>query len=321
MNSTNTIRLDELAAKIKSSKLTENGFQHIRTRDLWTEASITTFANQSLKQYTLCGDDYANITTYCANYEDPQFQDLGQELLETYTLAEDYLKELLFSISKTINDHKSIISSERKRLQQIADKRVQLSKTTNTIDHIAQQEIKVLTLIRKKLPQDVIRHISSYFPQAIVLCCVAIPTQNLGSILSSLKLKNLKNIYNCENRSLSLRGKLYYLLEAKIIRSKDYSKAHPYQRKYLKPEIVKCIIDKWNAFNVMLNAVSYVTNPKHSCYTRCLEVKPLIEAELTYIYKLITFASKPEINARAKSKPKPKVVKTENLIQAGPQDI
>jgi hypothetical protein len=321
MNSTNTTRLDELATKIKSSKLTEDGFQHIRTRVLWTEASITTFADQSLKQYTLCGDDYANIITYSANYEDPQFQDLGKELLETYTLAEDYLKELLFSISKTINDHKSIISSERKRLQQIADKRVQLSKTTNTIDHIAQQEIKVLTLIRKKLPQDVIRHISSYLPQAIVLCCVAIPTQNLGSILSSLKLKNLKNIYNCKKRSPFLYKTLVNLVNAKIIRSQDISYVSTYQRKYLKPEIVKRIINKCNAFNVMLNAVSYVTNPKHSCYTRCLEAKPLIEAELTYIYKLITFASKPEINARAKSKPKPKVAKTDNPIQAEPQDI
>jgi hypothetical protein len=321
MTSTNTIRLDELAAKIKSSKLTDDSFRDIRTRDLWTEESITKFANQSLKQYTLCGDDHTNIITYSANYEDPQFQDLEKELLETYTLAEDYLKELLFSISKTINDHKSIISSERKRIQQIAEKRARLSKTTTTYDHIAHPEINILALIRKKLPQDVIRHISSYLPQAIVLCCVAIPTQNLGSILSSLKLKNLKNIYNCENRSLSLRGKLYYLFEAKIIRRQDYNKAHPYQRKYLKPEIVKCIIDKWNAFNVMLNAVSYVTNPKHSCHTRCLEAKQMIEAELTYIYKLITFASKPEINARAKSKPKPKVAKPEDPIQAGPQDI
>jgi hypothetical protein len=47
----------------------------------------------------------------------------------------------------------------------------------------------------------------------------------------------------------------------------------------------------------------------------------MIEAELTYIYKLITFASKPEINKRAKSKPKPKVAKPEDLIQAEPQDI
>jgi hypothetical protein len=315
MNSTNTTRLDELAAKIKSSKLTEDGFQHIRTRVLWTEASITTFADQSLKQYTLCGDDYANIITYSANYEDPQFQDLEKELLEKYTLADDYLEELLFSISKTIKDHKSIISSNRKRIQQIADKRVQLSTTYE------QQEINLLALIRKKLPQDVIRHISSYFPQAIVLCCVSIPTQNLGSILSSLKLKNLKNIYNYDKRSRLPHEKLYNLVKAKIIRFQDYKDSYPYKRKYLKPEIVKCIIDKYNAFNVILNAVSYITNRKHSCYTQCLEVKQLIESELTYIYKLIAFASKPEINARAKSKPKPKVAKTENPIQAGPQDI
>jgi hypothetical protein len=314
MNSTNTTRLDELAAKINT--VTPCCFRY-----LWTEESITKFANQNLKRHMLCGDDYANIRTYAANYEDPQFQDLEKELLEKYTLAEEYLEELRVSISKTINDHKSIISTDRKLIQQIADKRSQLSKTTTTIDHIAQQETKVLAFIRKKLPQDVIRHISSYFPQAIVLCCVAIPTQNLGSILSSLKLKNLKNIYNCENRSLSLRGKLCYLLEAKIIRRQDYSKAHPCQRKYLKSEIVKCIIDKWNAFNVMLNVVSYITNPKHSCYTRCLEAKQLIEVELTYIYKLITFASKPEINKRAKSKPKPKEAKHENPIQAEPQDI
>jgi hypothetical protein len=311
MNSTNTTRLDELAAKINT--VTPRCFRY-----LWTEESITKFANQNLKRHMLCGDNYANIRTYAANYEDPQFQDLEKELLEKYTLAEEYLEELRVSISKTINDHKSIISTDRKLIQQIADKRAQLSKTTTTYE---QQEINLLALIQKKLPQDVIRHISSYFPQAIVLCCVAIPTQNLGSILSSLKLKNLKNIYNCENRSLSLRGKLHYLVKAKIIRSKDYREVHPHQRKYLKSEIVKCIIDKWNAFNVMLNVVSYITNPKHSCYTRCLEAKQMIEAELTYIYKLITFASKPEINKRAKSKPKPKEAKHENPIHAGPQDI
>lgn len=311
MNSTNTTRLDELAAKINT--VTPCCFRY-----LWTEESITKFANQNLKRYMLCGDDYANIRTYAANYEDPQFQDLEKELLEKYTLAEEYLEELRVSISKTINDHKSIISTDRKLIQQIADKRAQLSKTTTTYE---QQEINLLALIRKKLPQDVIRHISSYFPQAIVLCCVAIPTQNLGSILSSLKLKNLKNIYNCKKRSLSLSDKLFYLVKAKIIRSKDYREVHPHQRKYLKSEIVKCIIDKWNAFNVMLNVVSYITNPNHSCYTRCLEAKQMIEAELTYIYKLITFASKPEINKRAKSKPKPKEAKPDNPIQAEPQDI
>ena len=237
MNTTNTNRLDAHVAKI--NKVTPYG-----CRDLWTEESITNFANKNLKQHKLCGDNYANITTYAANYEDHQFQHLEKELLEKYTLAEEYLEELRVSISKTINDHKSIISSERKRIQQIADKRAQLSKTTTTIDHIAQQEINLLALIRKKLPQDVIRHISSYFPQAIVLCCVAIPTQNLGSILGSLKLKNLKNIYNCKKRSLFLSGKLNDLVIAGIIRYQDFNVSHPCQRKLLKSEIIELIINK-----------------------------------------------------------------------------
>jgi hypothetical protein len=317
MNSTNTTRLDELATKVQSSV---NAYWD--KKDIWNTASITNFAKQSLEKKTLCGiNNTANAFTCLSNYEDPQFKDLEKELLEKYILAEEYLEELRVSISKTINDHKSIISTDRKLIQQIADKRAQLSKTTTTYDDIAQPEINLLALIRKKLPQDVIRHISSYFPQAIGLCCVAIPTQNLGSILSSLKLKNLKNIYNCKKRSPFLYETLVNLVNAKIIRSQDISDVSTYQRKYLKPEIVKRIINKCNAYNVMLNVVSYVNNPKHSCYTRCLEAKQMIEAELTYIYKLITFASKPEINKRAKSKPKPKEAKPDNPIQAEPQDI
>jgi hypothetical protein len=286
-------------------------------KDVWNAASITNFAKQSLAKNKLCGIySAATINTYSANCEDPQFQGLEKELLEKYTQAEDYLEELRVSISKTIKDHKSIISSEKKRIQQIAEKRARLSKTTTTTtttyDHIAHQEINILALIRKKLPQDVIRHISSYFPQAIVLCCVAIPTQTLGSILSSLKLKSLKNIYSCGRRSSFSFQKLENLVKAEIIRYKDISMTCVKHGIQLKSEVVEYIIKKCNAYNVMLNVVSDVTNPKHSCYTQCLEAKQLIEAELTYIYKLITFASKPEINARAKSKPK--AAKTENPI-------
>jgi hypothetical protein len=173
-----------------------------------------------------------------------------------------------------------------------------------------------LTRISNKLPQDIIRHIKSYLPQAIVLCAITIPNQTLSSMMSTLKVKNIKYIYACMKKQLSgaLSNRLYAISSKNIIRFTDVNVLGiRCVNRQKKQKMIEHLTDICYKYNLILNVVSKVkSNYSSIIITYCAEVTQMIQDNLTYMYKLITFASKPELNKRAKSK----ATKNKNPIEA-----
>jgi len=282
------------------------------TRQLWRESNIVQFEQRNLTKQVLCGRTNALINTYFANPDDPNIQYIGEQLLETYNYADEYLVKLQLALMFSIDNNRAIINAEKQKVKNIVDRRAKNDQqSTNT--RIAKREQAIINCINK-LPEDIVNHIKSYLPPLIILSAISIPTYNLITILSPLKLKNVKIIYDrMRNKTLPIFNKLRGIATRDVIRDTDIDILTANQPSPSKQAIIVRIRDICYCYNLVLNILSRLKQTVTSgdsnrdrdtiCY--CNEANKILNDELTYIYKLMRFAAIPQNNGRAKPKPRP----------------
>jgi hypothetical protein len=302
MQSTNTSTLDNLTLQIHSIS---------NAVHLWNESSVSLFEQRSLTKQILCGKTNALINTYFANADDPQVQYIGEQLLDRYTYADAYLVQLQSAISTAIETNRANINKERQLVESVVTIRARNNTITNNA-RIAKRETDILKKINQ-LPEDLVNHIKSYLPATLILCAISIPNYDMTAILSPLKLKNVKNIYDRMRKNTStLLYKMRGVAGRDIIRDSDIDIFLANQPGPSKNAIIGRIRDICYCYNLVLNILSRLKNTKpresrdRDTIYYCNEANKLLYNELTYLYKLMNFAARPQHNGRAKPKPKSK---------------
>jgi hypothetical protein len=273
--------------------------------NLWRESNIEHFSKQSLVKNVLCGRTTALINTYFGNTYDPLVQHIGEQLLERYSNADDYLVKLHTAISTTIEMNRSIIAEEKNKIKKVVDNRARLAQYSH---QGRSQNLEASVLIRiNLLPEDIVNHIKEYLPQTILLAAISIPTHQIYAHFSQLKLKSIKGVYVCIRKNIStINSKMYRLAHREIIRYDDLAIFNTNQPRLSKPQIISRIHDICYCYNLILNIVSKIQNNSSIAYVLCNEMSILLTKELTYIYKLMKFVATPQNNGRAKPKPRSK---------------
>jgi len=314
MQSTNTSTLDNLTLQIHSIS---------NAVHLWNESSVSLFEQRSLTKQILCGKTNALINTYFANADDPQVQYIGEQLLDRYTYADAYLVQLQSAISTAIETNRANINKERQLVESVVTIRARNNTITNNA-RIAKRETDILKKINQ-LPEDLVNHIKSYLPATLILCAISIPNYDMTAILSPLKLKNVKNIYDRMRKNTStLLYKMRGVAGRDIIRDSDIDIFLANQPGPSKNAIIGRIRDICYCYNLVLNILSRLkqttSSREQNTQNYCNEVKKLLYNELTHIYKLMHFAARPQLNGRAKPKPRSKVnipaQSQESLVQS-----
>lgn len=295
-----TSTLDTLALQIRSIS---------NAVHLWNESSVSLFENRSLTKQILCGKTNALINTYFANADDPQVQHIGEQLLDRYIYADAYLVQLQAAISTAIETNRANINKERQLVESVVNTRARNNTNTNN-SRIAKRETQVLARINQ-MPEDIVNLIKSYLPPTIILYSISIPNYDMTAILSPLKLKNVKNIYDRMRKNTStLLYKMRGVAGRDIIRDSDIDILLANQPGPSKNAIIGRIREICYCYNLVLNILSRLkqttSSREQNTQNYCNEVKKLLYNELTHIYKLMNFAARPQLNGRAKPKPRSK---------------
>jgi hypothetical protein len=301
MQSIDMMTLDEIVSNL----------QLVNSSNLWREANVIQFEKRTLTKPILCGKTNALINTYFSTSDDPHVQHIGEQLLEKYKYADEYLVKLQLAIVQSIDNNRAIINSEKQRVQDIVKIRARTDQNANN-NRIAKYETSVLQRINQ-LPEDVVNHIKSYLPPPIILCAMSIPAYDLTNLLSPLKLKNVKIIYDrMRKKSSTILHKLRGIAARDVIRDEDIDILIANQPGASKLAIIGRIRDICYCYNLVLNILSRLKNTKpresrdRDTIYYCNEANKLLYNELTYLYKLMNFAARPQHNGRAKPKPKSK---------------
>jgi hypothetical protein len=287
------LTLDQLAGQV---------FSISPTTHLWRESNIEQFSRQSLAKTILCNKTNALINTYFGNRDDPLVQDIGTQLLDRYKTADEYLVQLHTAISTAIEMNRSIINEEKNKVKKVFDNRARRAQYS---PQGRSQKLEEMTLARiNLLPEDVVRHIKEYLTSPILLAAISIPTYQIHEHFGPLKLKNIKGVYDCIRKSMpAINSRMYHLATREVIRYEDIAIFSANQPGQSKPQIIARIRDLCYCYNLVLNIVSKMQNNSTRLYVLCKEMNTLLTNELTYIYKLMNFAAKPQNNGRAKPKP------------------
>lgn len=287
------LTLDQLASQV---------FSISPTIHLWRESNIEQFSRQSLAKIVLCNKTNALINTYFGNPDDPLVQEIGTQLLDRYKTADDYLVQLHTAISTAIEMNRSIMNEEKNKVKKVFDNRARRAQYS---PQGRSQKLEEMTLARiNLLPEDVVRHIKEYLSSPILLAAISIPTYQIHEHFGPLKLKNIKGVYDCIRKSMpAINSKMYHLATREVIRYEDIAIFSANQPGPSKPQIIARIRDLCYCYNLVLNIVSKMQNNSTRLYVLCKEMNTLLTNELTYIYKLMNFAAKPQNNGRAKPKP------------------
>jgi hypothetical protein len=268
---------------------------------IWNEYDISNFSKRTLAKENLCGKTTSLINTYIGNPDDPSVQYIGEHLLTKYSYADDYLVKLQASISTAIETSRSIINEERKKIQRTSDIR-ERNYQSNHNDYITQRERNMLKLINQ-MPEDVVHLIKDYLPKKIILSAISIPNYEIYKHLSPIKLKNIKGVYDVIRRFSSNNiPKLYQLVSNDVIREQDIHILSTIQPKPSKDQIISRIRDICYCYNLVLNIVSKIPSKPYYSDTSelCKKMTMVLTKNLTYIYKLMNFAARPQFNGRAK---------------------
>ena len=300
MQSTDTT-IDNLSLQIRSIS---------GSVQLWNESSVSQFEKRTLTKQILCGKTNSLINTYFANADDPHVQHIGEQLLDRYMYADAYLVQLQAAISTAIESNRANINKEKQLVERVVTTRARPDAITNN-HRIAKKENELLSRINQ-LPEDIVYIIKSYLPPSIILYSISIPTHSIITILQPLKLKNVKIIYErMRKKASSVLHKLRGIAARDIIRDSDIDILIANQPAPSKHSIIERIREICYCYNLALNILSRLKLSPLSSRDRdtqiyCLEAHKLLYNELTHIYKLMNFAAKPQLNGRAKPKPRSK---------------
>lgn len=284
---------------------------------LWKELNITQFSNKSLSKLVLCGKTNALINTYFGNPDDPSVQNIGPQLLNRYAAADEYLVKLHAAISKAFEMNRSIIIEEKTKVKKVIDNRARQAQPLSQ-ERIHNREKSVLNYINL-LPEDVVCNIKEYLPPSIILRAISIPTYQIHEHFTPLKLKNIKGVYDHIRKNMpTAQQKIYILALNEIVQYDDIRILQAIQPGPSKKHIISRISDICYCYNLVLNIVSKVSSNHNSptaqtIHKNCKELTLFLTNELTYIYKLMSFASKPQYNGRAKPKPRSKPIPKKTL--------
>jgi len=288
--------LDQLASQV---------FSISSSIHIWRESNIEQFSKQSLSKNVLCSRTSALINTYFGNTDDPLVQHIGEQLLDRYNTADEYLVKLHTAISTAIEMNRSIINEEKNKVKKVVDNRARRAQYS---PQCRSQKLEESVLIRiNLLPEDVVNHIKEYLPQPIILAAISIPTYQIYAHFGPLKLKNIKGVYDCIRKNMpAINSQMNHLALREVLRYEDLTIFTANQPGPSKHQIIARIHDLCYSYNLVLNIVSKMQNNSTRLYAHCKEMSILLTKELTYIYKLMNFAAKPQNNGRAKPKPRSK---------------
>lgn len=289
------LTLDQLASQV---------FSISSTIHLWRESNIEQFSKQSLAKNVLCSRTSALINTYFGNTDDPLVQHIGEQLLDRYNTADEYLVKLHTAISTAIEMNRSIINEEKNKVKKVIDngaRRAQYSPQGRS------QKLESVLIRINLLPEDVVNYIKEYLPQPIILAAISIPTYQIHEHFDPLKLKNIKGVYDRIRKNMpAINSQMNHLALREVLRYEDLTILRANQPGLSKHQIIARIHDLCYCYNLVLNIVSKMQNNSTRLYVHCKEMSILLTKELTYVYKLMNFAAKPQNNGRAKPKPRSK---------------
>jgi len=308
------------------------------TGNLWRESNIKSLTKQTINKNAICGKTNAIMNTYFANPNEKEIQVLGEQLLERYTYADEYLLKIQSAINTAIEMNRATIRNEHIMVQRVVESRANPER--NNLQNKRNKERELALLKRMNtLPMDVVRIIKEYMSPVILLSAIVIPYSilpsnadntdalvpqldvvakcNIESHLMTVKLQNVKIVYAYlkKNIYIVLRD-MYDLTSRDIIRREDYYILYSGVVGSTKKHFISRIQEICRCYHIILNTISKVPYQPPETRTQkttlCIKFSEYLTKELTYIYKLMYFVAKPQINRR--SKPKPREKKMPNVV-------
>jgi len=262
-----------------------------------------------------CENQNASFNSYVANPDDPDEPDLGNQLMQHYTIVDNYLMNLHSTLSNIIETSRAEINKEKAIVERVMNYQADLENRFSSIHRKIQFELDVLKRTNQ-LPHEIVRYIGEYLPTNIVLMAIHIPANEITTIMEGFKMKNIKGIYYYIMRywSSKLDNSVNYACDSHVIRKKDFAivtTKSPANKKEYIGRIINILKSYHVIFNILckLNINTSTPLPAGSYANHnnmCISLRRKLENHLIYIYKLIHFVSKPEFNARAKPKPSAK---------------
>jgi hypothetical protein len=299
------LSIDQLALQLQSRTI------------VWKQRDIVEFSKKSISKPTLCGKTNALINTYLGNPDDPLLQDISKDLLTRYDYADEYLLKLQSAISTAIEINRAAINTERERIQKTTVSRGRQTIYTRT--NSVKQELDVLHRIAQ-MPEDIVILIREYLPPSIILTAISIPRLVLYSQMSPITAKKIKGVYEYIRKNIHKNTDAMMNLAGRdIIRYEDLSILQANQPGPQKDHMITRIGDICYCYNLVLNIVSKIreTNNGSRTYTCCIQLTQQLTDDLTHIYKLVNFVTRPKTKHQPNSKPrKPRAPKktTESQI-------